>query len=48
MEFLEHVRDEEILANSAKVLRIILRDDKQFERVTNMHADMGNRLLESV
>lgn len=42
------MRDEEILANSAKVLRIILRDDKHYERVTAMHSDMGNVLLESV
>jgi len=31
MEFLENVRDEEILANSAKVIRIVLRDDKNYE-----------------
>jgi hypothetical protein len=28
VEFLENVRDEEILANSAKVIRIVLRDDQ--------------------
>lgn len=31
MDFLEHVKDEEILANSAKIIRIVLRDDKYYE-----------------
>ena len=37
IEFLEYVRDEEILANSAKVVRIVLRDDKIFENLVNKH-----------
>ena len=28
LQFLESVKDEEILANSAKIIRIVLRDDK--------------------
>jgi len=28
LEFLENVKDEEILANSAKIIRICIRDDK--------------------
>lgn len=48
LDFLEHVRDEEILANSAKIIRIILRDDKHYDRVTGMHADMGTLLIDSV
>jgi len=48
MEFIEHVKDEEILANSAKVLRIVLRDDKHYDRLTTMHNDMGNLLLDSL
>jgi hypothetical protein len=48
MEFIEYVRDEEILANSAKVLRIVLRDDKHFERIAGMHNNMGNLLLDSL
>ena len=39
------MKDEEILANSAKILRIVLRDDKHYDRVTNMHSDLGNTLL---
>ena len=31
LDFLENVRDEEILANSAKIIRIVLRDDKHYE-----------------
>jgi len=31
IDFLENVRDEEILANSAKIIRIVLRDDKHYE-----------------
>jgi hypothetical protein len=48
LEFLEFVRDEEILANSAKVLRIVLRDDKHYERLTGLNQDIGNILLECV
>lgn len=45
LDFLENVRDEEILANSAKILRIVLRDDKCYERVTTMHNEMANTLV---
>jgi hypothetical protein len=48
LDFLEYVRDEEILANSAKVLRIVLRDDKHFDRITGMHTELGNTLLSSL
>lgn len=48
LDFLENVRDEEILANSAKILRIVLRDDKHYDKVAGMHADMGNTLLSSL
>jgi hypothetical protein len=37
IEFLQNVRDEEILANSAKVIRIVLRDDKIYESIINKH-----------
>lgn len=37
IEFLQNVRDEEILANSAKVIRIVLRDDKIYENIINKH-----------
>lgn len=48
MDFLEHVRDEEILANSAKIIRIILRDDKHYDRIINMYTELGNQLLDSL
>ncbi len=48
MEFLEHVRDEEILANSAKIIRIVLRDDKHYDRVINMNTELGNQLMDSL
>jgi hypothetical protein len=48
VEFLENVRDEEILANSAKVIRIVLRDDTQYEKIINKHVELGNTLMESL
>ena len=48
LDFLESVRDEEILANSAKILRIVLRDDRHYDKVTNMHVEMGNILLNAL
>lgn len=48
LDFIEFVRDEEILANSAKILRIVLRDDKHYDRITGMHSDLGNVLLKSL
>jgi hypothetical protein len=48
IDFLEYVRDEEILANSAKVIRIVLRDDKIFENLVNKHMELGNILVGSL
>ena len=48
LDFLENVRDEEILANSAKILRIILRDDKHYDRVVGMHNELANQMAESL
>lgn len=48
LDFLENVRDEEILANSAKIIRIVLRDDKYYEQLTNKYQDMGNTMLDSL
>ena len=48
LDLIQSVPDEEILANSAKVLRLILRDDKHYDVVTNKHVDMANNLLEAI
>lgn len=48
LDFLQNVRDEEILANSAKVIRIVLRDDKIYENIINKHQELGNTLVESL
>jgi hypothetical protein len=45
---LENVRDEEILANSAKIIRIVLRDDKHYEQMTAKYQDMGNTMLDAL
>jgi hypothetical protein len=48
IDFLEYIRDEEILPNSAKVIRIVLRDDKIFENLVNNHMELGNILVGSL
>eukprot|EP00347_Sterkiella_histriomuscorum_P003950 403362314 len=48
LEFLEKVKDEEILANSAKIIRITLRDDKWYDKISGQHSDLGNTLLRSI
>lgn len=48
IDFLEYVRDEEILANSAKIVRIVLRDDKIFENLVNKYQELGNILIGSL
>jgi len=41
------LRDEEIVANSAKILRIILREDRFYDQMIQKHSDLGNLLLET-
>jgi hypothetical protein len=41
------LRDEEIVANSAKILRIVLREDKYYDQMISKHSDLGNMLLET-
>ncbi len=48
IDFLENVRDEEILANSAKVIRIVLRDDKHYEQLTAKYHEMGNTMMDAL
>jgi hypothetical protein len=42
------LRDEEIIANSAKILRIVLREEKHYEKIINKHTEIGNLLLETL
>ena len=48
VEFLDLTRDDEIQANCAKILRITLRDEVHFERVTSERTDLGNMLLRNL
>lgn len=48
MEFLELTQDEEIQANCSKILRISLRDEVNFDRVTADRTDLGNMLLKNL
>lgn len=41
-------RDEEIQANCAKILRISLRDEVHFDKVTAGQNDLGNLLLQNL
>ena len=47
LQFLQLVRDEEIIANSAKITRILLREDKHYDSMLGKHSDLGNLLLET-
>ena len=35
LDFLDNIKDEEILANSSKIIRIVLRDDKVCDILPN-------------
>ena len=58
LDFLDNIKDEEILANSSKIIRIVLRDDKvcdilpnylqHYDKVTSLHSDLGNTLLKAM
>eukprot|EP00354_Favella_ehrenbergii_P009209 CAMPEP_0170473592 /NCGR_PEP_ID=MMETSP0123-20130129/15486_1 /TAXON_ID=182087 /ORGANISM="Favella ehrenbergii, Strain Fehren 1" /LENGTH=162 /DNA_ID=CAMNT_0010742743 /DNA_START=697 /DNA_END=1184 /DNA_ORIENTATION=+ len=48
IEFLEVTQDEEIQANCAKILRICLRDEVHFDRVTQNRQELGNMLLRNL
>ena len=48
LQFIRTIRDEEIMANSAKIVRIILRLDNCYDRMVQKHTDLGNLLLETV
>lgn len=41
------MKDEEIVANSSKILRIILREEKYYDQMIKKHSDLGNLLLET-
>ena len=47
LQFIQLIRDEEIIANSAKIVRIVLREDKFYDQMTQKHSDLGNLLLET-
>jgi hypothetical protein len=45
LEFMEFTKDEEVQANCSKIIRICLRDELHYDRVTSLHSDLGNLLL---
>jgi len=47
LQFIQLIRDEEIIANSAKIIRIVLREDKFYDQMIQRHSDLGNLLLET-
>ena len=42
------LRDEEIVANSSKILRVIFREEKHYVDLVKKHADLGNLLCETM
>eukprot|EP00347_Sterkiella_histriomuscorum_P015644 403356242 len=46
LRILEEFQEEEIVANSSKILRLILRDDVFYDRVVMAYSQIGNFLLQ--
>ena len=47
VDFIEFGMDEEVQANSAKIIRIALREDSHFDKVCKEASDLGNTLLKN-
>jgi len=45
LDFLKFSKEEEILANAAKIVRICLKEDLHYAKLTATHLEMGNELL---
>lgn len=45
LRILEEFQEEEIIANSSKILRLILRDEVFYDRVVMAYSQIGNFLL---
>jgi len=41
-QFIRVIRDEEIVANSSKILRILLREDSCYEKLVRQNSELGN------
>lgn len=48
VQFIDKIRDEEIIANSAKILRIVLREDKYYDQLVKKHSDLANLIAETM
>lgn len=46
LRVLEEFTDEEIVANSSKIVRLVLRDDHYFERVVAQYKSLGDFLMQ--
>ena len=47
IQFIQTIRDEEILANSAKILRMLLRSKSHYDEIVSRHKNLGNLLLDT-
>lgn len=45
LDFLKYSKEEEILANSAKIVRICLKEDLHYSKLTQKYLEIGNELL---
>lgn len=48
IEIMRRVKDEEILANACKCLRICLRDDPNIDYMVKRRKDIGNIMIETL
>ena len=46
LRILEEFTEEEIVANSSKILRLVLRDDVYYDKVVLQYLKLGDFLLE--
>ena len=45
LRILEEYQEEEIVANSSKIIRLVLRDDAYYDRVITSYSQIGNFML---
>lgn len=48
MEILEFVEDQELIANSCKIVRICLRDDIVYDKMAVQYAGLANLIVEKM
>ena len=48
MEILEFVEDQELIANSCKIIRICLRDDTVYDKIATQYSGLANLIVEKM